>query len=75
MALSGGLTVCVKDENDQAIRTYVRTHLGREISESSKAQQLKTDMAKKASGVYQLGFLVVREVLILHKAERNVNLI
>lgn len=75
VALNCGLTICVEDENDQDIRTYVRAQLKRGISESSKAQELEIEIAEKALGVFQWVFLVVPVVLRLHREGRNMNLI
>lgn len=75
VALNCGLTICVQDENDQDVRTYVRAQLERGISESSKAQELETEIAAKALGVFQWVFLVVPVVIRLHREGRNMNLI
>ncbi|OCL09942.1 hypothetical protein AOQ84DRAFT_316195, partial [Glonium stellatum] len=71
VALDYGFTICVEDENQQDILTYVEDEFKRASLDHSKGQELKKFVVDRASGIFQWVVLVVPMVVKLHDGGKS----
>ena len=63
--------ICVENENDEDIETYVRTSLRDQFPDEGDALYLENIIKRKASNVFQWVTLVIRIILKLNKDGAN----
>src|SRR5947207_293860 len=70
MSIKSGFEICVEDENDEDIKTYITDELHHSIGDERKVHILQQEIITRASGSFQWVTLVLSQVLELYRRRR-----
>lgn len=70
VSLDDRLEICVEDENNHDIKTYIQSGMWRHVPDKSRADEVRDEIVSKSRGSFQWVVLVVPRVLQMWKKGR-----